>query len=187
MVWHEHVSSIATAARKKLGYLFRAKKYFSPSNRLTLYKAQLRPSLEYCSHIWRAAVPTTLSILDAVQRRAIRLIGDPALTCRLQPLSERCAVADLSLFYRYSNGFCFSELTSIIPPLSKLSRCTHGTSHPKAVVLHTSRTERYDRTFDPRVSRVWNGLPGDVLVERASVGLFKSRVNKLPLEAAVLW
>nr|CAH7757868.1 unnamed protein product [Callosobruchus chinensis] len=120
---------------KKLGYLFR-----------------IRPSLEYCSHIWGAVAPTTMSILDA-------------------PLSHRRAVGDLSLFYRYSNGFCSSELTSIIPPLSK----------PAAVVLHTSRTERYDRTFIPRVSRAWNGLPVDVLVEPASVGLFKSRVNKLPL------
>nr|CAH7749696.1 unnamed protein product [Callosobruchus chinensis] len=51
MIWHEHVSSIATAAGKKLGYLFRARQYFSPSNLLTLYKAQIRPSLEYCSHI----------------------------------------------------------------------------------------------------------------------------------------
>nr|CAH7762901.1 unnamed protein product [Callosobruchus chinensis] len=113
-----------------------------PSNLLTLYKAQIR-RLEYCSHIWGAAAPTTLSLLDAVQRRAIRLIGDPALTCHLQPLSHRRAVGDLSLFYRYSNGFCSSELTSIIPPLSKPARCTRGTSssHPKAVVLHTSRTE----------------------------------------------
>nr|CAH7767436.1 unnamed protein product [Callosobruchus chinensis] len=119
MIWHEHVSSIATAAGKKLGYLFR-----------------IRPSLEYCSHIWGAAVPTTLSILDA-------------------PLSHRCAVGDLSFFYRYSNGFCSSELTSLIPPLSKPARCTRGTSssHPKAVILHTSRTERYNHTFIP-------GCPG---------------------------
>nr|CAH7740219.1 unnamed protein product [Callosobruchus chinensis] len=174
MIWHEHVSSIATAAGKKLGYRFRARKYFSPSNLLTLYKAQIRPSLEYCSHIWGAAAPTTLSILDAVQRRAIRLIGDPALTCHLQPLSHH---------YRYSNGFCSSELISIIPRLPKPARCTRGTSsdHPKAVVLHTSRTERCDRTFIPRMSRAWNGLPGDLLVEPATVGLFKSRVNKLPL------
>nr|CAH7747865.1 unnamed protein product [Callosobruchus chinensis] len=172
MIWHEHVSPIATATGKKLGYLFRARKYFSASNLLKLYKAQIRPSLEYCSHIWGAAAPTTLSILDAVQRRAIRLIGDPALTCHLQPLSHRRAVGDRS-----------SELTSIIPPLSKPARWTRGTSssHPKAVVLHTSRTERYDRTFIPKVSRAWNGLPGDVLDEQARVGLFKSRVNKLPL------
>nr|CAH7744816.1 unnamed protein product [Callosobruchus chinensis] len=62
MIWHEHVS---------------ARKYFSPSNLLTLYKAQIRPSLEYCSHIWGAAAPTTLSILDAVQRRAIRPVTRP--------------------------------------------------------------------------------------------------------------
>nr|CAH7760429.1 unnamed protein product [Callosobruchus chinensis] len=65
-----------------------------------LYRAEIRPSLEYCSHIWGAAAPTTLSILDAVQRRAIRLIGDLSLTCLLQPLSHRRAVGDLSLFYQ---------------------------------------------------------------------------------------
>nr|CAH7716580.1 unnamed protein product [Callosobruchus chinensis] len=124
--WHEHVSSIATATAKRLGYLSRARKYFSPSNLLTLYKAQIRPSLEYFSHIWGAAALTALSILDAVQRRAIRLIGDPALTSHLQPLSHRRAVGDLSLFYRYSNKFCSSELTSIIPPLSKPARFTLG-------------------------------------------------------------
>nr|CAH7718975.1 unnamed protein product [Callosobruchus chinensis] len=160
MIWHEHVSSIATPAGKKLGYLFRDRKYFSLSNLLTLCKAQIRPSLEYCSHIWGAAAPTTLSILDAVQRRAIRLIGDPALTCHLQPLSHR----------------------AIIPPLSKPARCTRGTSssHPKAVVLHTLKTEQYDRTFIPRKSRAWNGLPGDVLVEPASVGLSSLASTNFP-------
>nr|CAH7739442.1 unnamed protein product [Callosobruchus chinensis] len=79
MIWHEHVSSIATAAGEKLVYLFRTRKYFSPFNLLTLYKAQIRPSLEYCSYICGATAPTTLSILDAVLSRAIRLIVDPAL------------------------------------------------------------------------------------------------------------
>nr|CAH7749515.1 unnamed protein product [Callosobruchus chinensis] len=170
-------SSIAAAAGKKLGYLFRSRKYFSRSNLLTLYKAEIRPSLEYCSLICGAAAPTTLSILDAVQRRVILHISELALTCHLQPLSHRRAVGDLSLFY-LSTGLCSSELTSIIAPLSKLAELP---SHPRVVVLHTSRTERYDRTFVPRVFRAWNGLRGDVLVEPASVDLFKSRVNKLPL------
>nr|CAH7741299.1 unnamed protein product [Callosobruchus chinensis] len=66
---------------------YRARKYFSLSN-LLKPKAQIRPGLE-CSHYLGAAAPTTLSIFDAVQRRAIRLIGDPVLTCHLQPLSHR--------------------------------------------------------------------------------------------------
>nr|CAH7746943.1 unnamed protein product [Callosobruchus chinensis] len=32
MSWHEHILLIAAAAGKKLGYLFRARKYFSPSH-----------------------------------------------------------------------------------------------------------------------------------------------------------
>nr|CAH7731339.1 unnamed protein product [Callosobruchus chinensis] len=70
-------------------------------------------------------------------------MGDPALTCHLQPLSHQRAVGDLSLLYRYSNGFCSSELTSLILPLSKPARCSRGTSssHPRADVLYTSRTE----------------------------------------------
>nr|CAH7748268.1 unnamed protein product [Callosobruchus chinensis] len=57
----------------------------------------------------------------------------------------------------------------MIPPFTETARCTRGTSssHPRAVVLHTLRTERYNRTFVPKVSRAWNGLPGDVLFESA--------------------
>ncbi|CAH1965270.1 unnamed protein product [Acanthoscelides obtectus] len=49
-------------------------------NDLTLYKVQIRPSLEYFSHVWGAAAATTLFMLDAVQRRAVRLIDDSSLT-----------------------------------------------------------------------------------------------------------
>nr|CAH7756403.1 unnamed protein product [Callosobruchus chinensis] len=128
----QEVPKRALGSNEQPGSAKKARKYFSPSNLLTLYEAQI--SLEYCSHICGAPAPTTLSVLDAVQKRAIRLIGDPALTCHLQPVSHRRAVGDLSLFYRYSNGFCSSELTSIISP---------------------------HRTFVPRVSRAWNGLPGN--------------------------
>nr|CAH7769578.1 unnamed protein product [Callosobruchus chinensis] len=107
------------ATGKKLGYLLRARKYFSPFNLLTLYKVQIRPSLEYCSHIWGAAAPTTLSILDSVQRRAIRLIGDPDLTCHLQPLSHRRATAiraaeELSLAIDFTRR-CQQSITEFAP------------------------------------------------------------------------
>nr|CAH7742067.1 unnamed protein product [Callosobruchus chinensis] len=47
--------------------MFKARKYFSPSHLLTLYKAQIRPSLEYCSHIWE--LPPLLPCLFLVQSR----------------------------------------------------------------------------------------------------------------------
>ena len=42
------------------------------------YKAQNRPCLEYGSHLWRGASKHSLATtLDAIQKRAIKLIGDP--------------------------------------------------------------------------------------------------------------
>ncbi|CAG9821322.1 unnamed protein product [Phaedon cochleariae] len=51
-----------------------------------IYKAQIRPVLEYCFHIWSAAPKHTLKLLDSVQKRAIRLVGDASLTNSLTPL-----------------------------------------------------------------------------------------------------
>ncbi|CAH1953833.1 unnamed protein product [Acanthoscelides obtectus] len=161
LIWHDHISSIAAAAGKKLGYLFRAKKYFSPHDLLTLYKAQIRPSLEYCSHIWGTAAPTTLSMLDAVQRRAVRLIDDSSLTDSLGSLSHRRAVGDLALFYRYTNGLCSSELSSMMPPRDVPARQTRL----------TSATGRYDRSF----------VPSEAFPSSTNLRQFKNRINKISL------
>jgi reverse transcriptase-like protein len=181
--WHKHIVSIATAASQKLGFLFRAKKYFSPSHLYTLYVSQIRPPLEYCSHIWGMASPTTLSILDSIQRRAVRLINDPSLTERLPSLAHRRPVGDLSLFYRYFHGFCSEELSSIIPPLTVPNRETRGAArmHPYTVQLDRPRTSHFVRSFIPRVSRMWNLLPAEVFPSPPNLQVFKSRVNKLPL------
>ena len=161
----------------------RAKKHFTSSNLYTLYVAQIRPSLKFCSHVWGAAPPTTLNILDSVQRRAIRLINDPALTDKLPSLSHRRAVGDLSLFYRNFYGLCSNELNSIIPPVIVPSRQTWGASglHPFAVTLKTSRTSHFDWTFVPRVLRLWNGIPSHAFPSSPNRQTFKSRIHKLQL------
>ena len=57
--WHGHITSIATSASKKLGFLFRARRYFSSLNLYTLYVSQIRHCLDYCPHVWGAAPPLT--------------------------------------------------------------------------------------------------------------------------------
>ena len=144
---------MAAAAAKKLGYLFRVRKYFSSSNLYTLYTSQVRPSLEYYSHIWEAALLTTLSILDSIQRRAVRLINGPNLTRRLPSLQHLRSVGDLSLFYQYFHGLCSDEISNLKPSLVRPDRETRASSrrHPYTVQLATPRTSHYARSFIPRV------------------------------------
>ena len=46
-----------------------------------------------------------LSLIDGIQRRIANLVGHD-LASSSEPLSLRCSVASLSLFYRYYNGRC---------------------------------------------------------------------------------
>ena len=96
--WRDHIVQIAKSASKKLGVLFWFKHYFNSAQLLKLYTGFIRPCLEYCSHIWGSSPYNFL--LDRVESKAIRLIGDPSLTSTLDPLSLRRKVASLSLFYR---------------------------------------------------------------------------------------
>ncbi|CAH1117430.1 unnamed protein product [Phaedon cochleariae] len=56
---------------------------------LMIYKAQIRPVLEYCSDIHGAATKHTLKLLDSVQKRVIRLVGDASRTNSLTSLEHR--------------------------------------------------------------------------------------------------
>ena len=112
--WRDHIVQIAKSALKKLEVLFRCKQYFDSAQLFKLYTGFIHPCLEYCSHIWGSS-PCT-SLLDRVESKAIRLIGDPSLTSTLDPLSLRRKVASLSLFYRFNFGHCSDKLAACIPP-----------------------------------------------------------------------
>ena len=113
--WNEHISSVAKSAAKKIGSLFRSKRFFKPLHLLTLYKAQIRPCLEYGSHLWRGASKYSHATPDTVQKRAIRLIDISSLTDSLDSLAHRRNVSALSLYYRYYHGMCSGELVSNSP------------------------------------------------------------------------
>jgi hypothetical protein len=181
--YKKHITSIATSAARKLGFLFRAKSYFTPAQRLTLYKSQVRPVLEYCSHIFAGAPDNSLKILDGIQRKAIRLIDDPALTSNLQSLGHRRAVGSLSLFYRYYFGLCSSELQEIIPrPIIYRKTTRKATNlNPYLVSIDRCRTSSHATSFIPRTAVLWNKLPLDVFPLSRNLQQFKSRINRLEL------
>jgi len=80
LTWKPHIYFIAKYASQKLGFLSRARGYASPSQLLTIYKSQIRPILEYCSHAWGGAPKSSLHLLDRVQSKAICLINNRILT-----------------------------------------------------------------------------------------------------------
>ncbi|CAH2209118.1 jg20570 [Pararge aegeria aegeria] len=116
---------IQSRGGKKLGILNNVKRYFTPEQFLTLYQAQVRSCMEYCSHIWDGSAKYQLDALDSVDRRARRLIGNDLKVSRLQSLeNRRRKVACLAVFYKIYFGECAQELFDLVVPISFLpSNC----------------------------------------------------------------
>ena len=174
--WRDHIVQIAKSASKKLGVLFRCKQYFNSDQLFKLYTGFIRPCLEYCSHIWGSSPYT--SLLDRIESKAIRLIGDPSLTSTLDPLSLRRKVASLSLFYRYYFGHCSDELATCIPPPMARPRSTRQATfaHNYCVELSNARINRFSDGFFPSTSHLWNSLPSSVFPASFNLPSFKRQV-----------
>jgi hypothetical protein len=185
--WNEHISGIAKNASKKLGCLNRCRKFFKSHQILQIYKAYIRPCIEYCSHIWGAASKSYLHLLDSIQRRAVRIIRNPSITDNLDSLQHRRDVADLSIFYKLYNGRCSSELRSLIPNCLVAQRSTREavSSHSYRVVLKTSRTSTFTTDFIQRTASKWNALPPSVFSTDNSYNLqhFKTEVHKITINS----
>nr|CAI5846120.1 unnamed protein product [Callosobruchus analis] len=125
----------------------------------------IRPSLEYCSHVWGCAPTHSLKLLDSIQNRAVRLIDTHNLTKDLHSLEHRRRVAGLSLFYRFYHGRCSSELSQIITPKAVRTRNTREAlhAHPYQVEVPTPRTSLHQHSFFWKTSTLWNELPGSAM------------------------
>ena len=179
MSWNNYIENIARTAAKKVGSLYRARKLLTPESILYLYKATIRPCMEYCCHIWAGASAASLSLLDKVQKRVANLIG-PELSSKLQPLSHRRNVASLCLFYKYFNGECSDELQALVPPRRKYPRQTRqaAKSHPFTVEIPRCKRAFYSNSFFPRTARLWNSLPGPCFPNCTDMQKFKCNVNR---------
>ena len=82
--WSKHVSSIASRAGQKLGALRKVANKLDIRGRANVYKAQVRSRMEYACLCWTSASSTTLSQLENIQRKALKIIGVNEATARTQ-------------------------------------------------------------------------------------------------------
>ena len=92
--WNQYIEDIARAAARKVGSLYRARGYLSEESIFYLYKATIRPCMEYCCHIWAGASRESLNLLDRIQKRISTIVG-PILSSRLQSYSSSKCVFTL--------------------------------------------------------------------------------------------
>lgn len=112
---------------RKLVSYFELENIFPPRI-CTPFMFLISSNLEYCS--WWDAPRTTLHQHDAIWKKTMKLIDNPAHPSKLLPPDHRRAFSGLSPFYLYFHGFYSQKLSSIFPPLQGVILvCTHSLSN----------------------------------------------------------
>ena len=176
-------------ANQMAGHIYRTVTHKSVQTVVPLYKALVRPHLEYCSLVWSPYLKKDILSIEKVQRRVTKMIPSiSALTYEerlkrtgLISLENRRLRADLL------------EVFKILKGLVKVDPATHFSMSDRRSRGHTlklekprARLELRRHFFSNRVIDAWNSLPG-YMVEATSTNMFKAALQRLPHGAFTSW
>lgn len=166
MSWKVHIHSVGNKARRLIGVLYRSfQPYAQPCTMIKLYKAFIRPHLEYASVVWSPHLLGEIKHLEKVQKFALRVCfkcwernvsyDDLLKSGRLQTLSSRRTVARLCHLFKILSGKTEFPLDKFIP---------WRMDHPSRIIRESSiqplkcKTDIYKSSFLPKVIDLWNTL-----------------------------
>ena len=176
----DHVDAAVNKANRLVGLIRRSYEYLDKDSLVQLYKALVRPHLEYGHVIWPLYFKTDLNKVDNVQRRMTKLM--PQIRDLEYP--ERLWILKLpSIAYRRSRGDMikvYKLLTgkySTNEGLLKINRNSSTRGHHLKLEKQRFRLQIRRHFFPIRVVNPWNSLPKHVVLAPA-LNTFKNRLDR---------
>ena len=147
---------------------------------IPLFKALVRPTLEYANVVWFPSKRKDINTLEDVQRRFTkRIVGmnelsyeDRLKKLNLPSLEYRRIRGDMIETFKITHNIYDTRVSSNLLKLNKSSTRSHGFKLEKARV----NTRQYQNFFSNRVVNLWNNLPSDI-VNADNINAFKNKLD----------
>jgi ribonucleases P/MRP protein subunit RPP40 len=171
----------ATKGNQILGMIYRTFENKDMRTIKILYKALVRPHLDYCSQAWRPHLQKDKDVLERVQRRATRMVSgfkdihyeERLRRLNLTTLETRRLRADLLEVYKIITGREGVRENLLFTRIAEDS-VTRG--HSLKLSKRRFYTDLGKFSFGNRVVTEWNQLPTSV-VQAPSVNIFKTQID----------
>ena len=174
-----HTSLLVAKANSTLGIIRRTFRYLDRNSFLLLYKAMVRPIIEYGIPAWTPLYLKEVDEIEAVQRRATKIIPgfsdlsyeERLRSLELPTLAYRRLRGDMIYVYKFMTGAIKTDHT-----LFTRAKVTSTRGHSFKLIKQRVNSRQRQTFFTQRVVTNWNSLPHDV-VNSPSLNCFKSRLD----------
>ena len=168
--WNKQVKKTVAKGNQKLGVLKRRHclRHCPRSIKVMAYKTIQRPKLEYTSAVWDPFTEDNIRKLEAVQRRAARLVCNSywqtaSVSSMLNELSwplleQRRAEARLGLFYRIVHKSVDIDAMTLMTRSTRPTRNENEGQYTRHMTSNSKDCYRY--SFILRTVIQWNALAG---------------------------
>jgi hypothetical protein len=180
--FRKHIANICNKANQIVGVIRRTFKFLDTTTFICLYKALVRPHLEYANVVWYPILKEDRDKVERVQRRATKLV--PGLA--QMSYTERLKLLDLpTLVHRRMRGDAIQTFKIVkgiedvpIQDYFLMNTDNRTRGHTLKLTKPRARKGMRSKCFTHRVIDLWNGLPQGV-VDAESVNSFKDRLDRL--------
>ena len=179
----------ASKGNQTLGLIRRTITYKVNQLIVPLYKAIVRPHLEYCTQVWRPYHKKDTEKLERIQRRATKIIPEfrdlsyesRLSQCDLTTLETRRLRGDQMEVFKIVNSYEDVDRNMFFKLKERRTR-----GHKAALVKEQCRLDMRKLSSSQRVINEWNKLPNDC-VNASSVNMFKNRIYTYLIRAGYTW
>jgi len=182
LTFKEHIESKISKARQIWGMIRRSFIFIDWNTFSLLFKALVRPHLEYANCVWSPAGKGMIKEIESVQRAATKQIQglqrlsypDRLRALGLPTLKHRRRRGDLIEMFKIMTGLYDP---SAVPSFESVSENKLTRGHRYKLRRPLSKTKLGHNRFTSRIVNDWNSLPHEI-VESPTLNTFKNRLDE---------
>ena len=180
--FENHIDYIIKKACQKKAQILRNFSFRSKKVLVPLFKALVRPVLEYVNTVWDSSFKTQIKLLEDVQRKYTKHI----LEVKKLPYEKRLERLNLpSLEFRRFRGDLIQVYKIVhkhydrrsVNNLFTFSQDTRLRGHSYKITKFITKKRQYQHFFTNRIVNKWNGLSQDT-VSSKSINIFKNNIDR---------
>lgn len=189
--WREHIEYLFAKLIKFTSIFYRLKHIVNKKVLQILYYSLIHPHLNYCVEIYANTSKTSLSKLNVLNNKLLRILQNKRLHTKINDLYisyQTLPIVELHRFKLINLAHeCIYHINKISPIFTNLftinsSIHSYNTRHNSQLHIQTVRTNNGKRSLKFKASQLWNKLPTKLQLT-TSKSCFRNQLKKYLLHS----